>query len=72
MAISMTSDFNAMSASSCSSRARRALESGCDGVVASGLELPAMRSAVDRKLLVVTPGIRPVDNRPEDDQKTGL
>ncbi len=51
------------------SRARRALESGCDGVVASGLELPAMRAAVDRRLLVVTPGIRPVENRPSDDQK---
>jgi orotidine-5'-phosphate decarboxylase len=51
------------------SRARRALEAGCDGVVASGLELPAMRAEVDRKLLVVTPGIRPVENRPADDQK---
>lgn len=51
------------------SRARRALEAGCDGVVASGLELPAMRKAVDRRLLVVTPGIRPVENRPADDQK---
>jgi len=51
------------------SRARRALEAGCDGVVASGLELPAMRRAVDRRLLVVTPGIRPVENRPVDDQK---
>jgi orotidine-5'-phosphate decarboxylase len=51
------------------SRARRALEAGCDGVVASGLELPAMRREIDRKLLVVTPGIRPVDNRPDDDQK---
>jgi len=51
------------------SRARRALEAGCDGVVASGLELPAMRAAIDRRLLVVTPGIRPVDNRPVDDQK---
>lgn len=51
------------------SRARRALEAGCDGVVASGLELPAMRRAVDRRLLVVTPGIRPVENRPADDQK---
>ena len=39
------------------SRARRALEAGCDGVVASGLELPAMRRAIDRRLLVVTPGI---------------
>jgi orotidine-5'-phosphate decarboxylase len=51
------------------SRARRALEAGCDGVVASGLELPAMRREVDHRLLVVTPGIRPVDNRPDDDQK---
>jgi len=51
------------------SRARRALEAGCDGVVASGLELPAMRAEIDRKLLVVTPGIRPVENRPADDQK---
>ena len=51
------------------SRARRALEAGCDGVVASGLELPAIRAAIDRRLLVVTPGIRPVDNRPADDQK---
>ena len=51
------------------SRARRALEAGCDGVVASGLELPAMRREIDGKLLVVTPGIRPVENRPTDDQK---
>ncbi len=51
------------------SRARRALEAGCDGVVASGLELPAMRRAIDSRLLVVTPGIRPVENRQSDDQK---
>lgn len=51
------------------SRARRSLEAGCDGVIASGLELDAMRAAVDDKLLVITPGIRPVENRPEDDQK---
>lgn len=51
------------------SRARRALEAGCDGVIASGLELPAIRAAIDRRLLVVTPGIRPVENRPVDDQK---
>jgi len=51
------------------SRARRALEAGCDGVVASGLELPAMRKAIDQRLLIVTPGIRPVENRPSDDQK---
>jgi orotidine-5'-phosphate decarboxylase len=51
------------------SRARRALEAGCDGVVSSGLEAPKLRAAVDERLLVVTPGIRPVENRPTDDQK---
>ena len=51
------------------SRARRSLEAGCDGVIASGLEVEALRAAVDDRLLVITPGIRPVDNRPEDDQK---
>lgn len=51
------------------SRARRALAAGCDGVISSGLEVPALREGVDDRLLVVTPGIRPVDNKPDDDQK---
>lgn len=51
------------------SRARRALEAGCDGVISSGLELPRLREQVDPRLIVVTPGIRPVENRPEGDQK---
>ena len=51
------------------SRARRALEIGCDGVVSSGLEAPDIRGEIGSKLLVVTPGIRPVENRPADDQK---
>ncbi len=51
------------------SRARRALEAGCDGVVSSGLEAARLRERLGQKLLVVTPGIRPVDNRPVDDQK---
>ena len=51
------------------SRARRALEAGCDGVVSSGLEAAALRAGVDDRLIVVTPGIRPVENRPVDDQK---
>ena len=51
------------------SRARRALEAGCDGVISSGLEVPRLRKFIDSKLLVVTPGIRPVDNKPAGDQK---
>lgn len=51
------------------SRARRALEAGCDGVISSGLEARKLREHIDRRLLVVTPGIRPVENRPSDDQK---
>jgi orotidine-5'-phosphate decarboxylase len=51
------------------SRARRALEAGCDGVIASGLEVPKLREYIDDKLLVITPGIRPVDNKPAGDQK---
>ncbi|HSN51205.1 MAG TPA: orotidine-5'-phosphate decarboxylase [Woeseiaceae bacterium] len=51
------------------SRARRALEAGCDGVISSGLEVPRLREFVDEKLVVVTPGIRPVDNKPAGDQK---
>jgi orotidine-5'-phosphate decarboxylase len=51
------------------SRARRALEAGCDGVVASAMEAGKLREAIDDRLLVVSPGIRPVDNRPDDDQK---
>ena len=51
------------------SRARRALEAGCDGVISSGLEVPKLREHIDTRLLVVTPGIRPVDNKPAGDQK---
>jgi orotidine-5'-phosphate decarboxylase len=51
------------------SRARRALEAGCDGVVSSGLEARQLRAHLDQKLLIVTPGIRPVENGPSDDQK---
>jgi orotidine-5'-phosphate decarboxylase len=51
------------------SRARRALQAGCDGVISSGLEVAKLRQFIDDKLLVITPGIRPVDNKPEGDQK---
>lgn len=51
------------------SRARRALQAGCDGVVSSGLEVPRLRLEAPRELICVTPGIRPVENRVEADQK---
>ena len=51
------------------SRARRALAAGCAGVVSSGLEAKMLRAGADDRLIVVTPGIRPVENRPADDQK---
>ena len=49
------------------SRARRAMQAGCDGVISSGLEAQKLKAEFQDKLLVVTPGIRPVKN--EDDQK---
>lgn len=51
------------------SRARRALEAGCDGIISSGLEAPVIRKELGSRIMVVTPGIRPVENRVEDDQK---
>jgi orotidine-5'-phosphate decarboxylase len=49
------------------SRARRALEIGCSGVISSGLEAPVLRKELGENFLVVVPGIRPVKN--VDDQK---
>ena len=51
------------------SRAKRAIQLGCDGVISSGLEAPGLRDSLGQNFLIVSPGIRPVDNRPEDDQK---
>lgn len=51
------------------SRAKRAAEIGCDGVISSGREAPSIRQAIGDNFIVVTPGIRPVENRHEDDQK---
>ena len=51
------------------SRAKRALEAGCDGVISSGLEAKRLREEVGTRLLVVSPGIRPFENRLADDQK---
>ena len=52
------------------SRARRAIEAGCDGVISSGLEAQALKTEFKDRLLVVTPGIRPVENRADDQKRT--
>jgi orotidine-5'-phosphate decarboxylase len=49
------------------SRARRALQLGCDGVVSSGMEVAALREHADARLITVCPGIRPIHN--DDDQQ---
>jgi len=50
-------------------RARGAAETGCDGVIASGLEAARLKAEFGTRLLIVTPGIRPAEARPTDDQK---
>lgn len=52
------------------SRAKRAVEIGCDGVIASGLEAASLRDSLGEKFLIVVPGIRPVDN--VDDHKRSV
>jgi orotidine-5'-phosphate decarboxylase len=48
-------------------RAKAAVETGCDGVIASGLEAKALKKEFKDRLLVITPGIRP--KAAGDDQK---
>jgi orotidine-5'-phosphate decarboxylase len=54
------------------SRAKRAMAIGCDGVISSGREAKALRADLGANFLVVTPGIRPVDNTeaPDDQKRT--
>ena len=40
-------------------RAKKALDVGCDGVIASALEAQAIRETHGDKLMIVSPGIRP-------------
>jgi orotidine-5'-phosphate decarboxylase len=53
-------------------RARGAVECGCDGVIASGLEAPMLKAEFGERLLVVTPGIRPAGGPAADDQKRAV
>ncbi|TLG78524.1 orotidine-5'-phosphate decarboxylase [Methylocystis sp. B8] len=49
-------------------RAKKALEAGIDGVIASGVEAAAIKAVAGGRLMVISPGIRP-DGSPVDDQK---
>jgi orotidine-5'-phosphate decarboxylase len=49
------------------SRAKRALQLGCDGVISSGMEAEGLRDSLGENFLIVVPGIRPIAN--VDDQK---
>jgi orotidine-5'-phosphate decarboxylase len=51
-------------------RAKGAMESGCDGVIASGLEAARLKAEFGTRLLVVTPGIRPVGADSGDQKRT--
>jgi orotidine-5'-phosphate decarboxylase len=51
-------------------RARGALEAGCDGVIASGLEARDLKAEFGARLLVVTPGIRPAGGAAGDQKRT--
>jgi orotidine-5'-phosphate decarboxylase len=41
-------------------------------VIASGLEAKPLKARFGERLLVVTPGIRPAEARPADDQKRAV
>jgi orotidine-5'-phosphate decarboxylase len=49
-------------------RAKKALDAGVDGVIASAREAAAIRKQTGNKLMIVSPGIRPQDSA-SDDQK---
>ena len=50
-------------------RARAAAETGCDGVIASGLEVSGIKKNFGAKLLAVTPGIRPAGGDAGDQKR---
>ena len=52
-------------------RAQEALDAGCEGLIASGSSVRALRREFhDREFLIVTPGIRPDDSGQDDHKRT--
>ncbi len=51
-------------------RAKAAMESGCDGVVASGREAAAIQELTGGNLVIVTPGIRPADSSKDEHKRS--
>jgi orotidine-5'-phosphate decarboxylase len=50
-------------------RAKRAIDSGIDGLICSGLEAARLRRELGASPLIITPGIRAAEDRGNDDQK---
>jgi orotidine-5'-phosphate decarboxylase len=51
-------------------RAAKALNAGCDGVIASAHEAASIRAKTDNKLMIVTPGIRPRGSALNDQKRS--
>jgi orotidine-5'-phosphate decarboxylase len=50
-------------------RAKKSVQSGCDGVIASGFEAGLLRKELGTKLLIVTPGIRHAGSKPDSHKR---
>jgi orotidine-5'-phosphate decarboxylase len=50
-------------------RAKRAMDAGCHGVIASGQEARKIREMAGSRLLIVTPGIRPAGEAHHDQKR---
>lgn len=51
-------------------RATKALNAGCDGVIASAREAATIRARTNNKLMIVSPGIRLAGSPPDDQKRT--
>ena len=50
-------------------RAHRAIENGCDGIIASGDAIRICRQALPRPVVIVSPGIRPAGTSADDHKR---